>query len=47
MPIETGKDKFGKYYRWGSHGKKYRGRGARAKALEQARAAYARGYRGK
>ena len=34
-------------YRWGSHGKVYRGKGARAKAARQGRAAYASGYRGK
>lgn len=34
-------------YQWGSHGKVYRGKGARAKAAAQGRAAYAHGYRGK
>jgi len=34
-------------YRWGNHGKIYRGKGARAKAAAQGRAAYAAGYRGK
>jgi hypothetical protein len=34
-------------YRWGKHGKVYRGKGAKAKANRQARAAYANGYRGK
>jgi len=34
-------------YRWGSSGKIYRGKGARAKAARQGRAAYAGGYRGK
>lgn len=33
-------------YKWGGHGKVYRGPGARAKAARQARAAYAHGYRG-
>lgn len=32
-------------YRWGSRGKVYRGRGAKAKAARQGRAAYANGYR--
>jgi len=32
---------------WGGHGKVYRGKGARRKALAQARAAFANGYRGK
>lgn len=31
-------------YRWGSHGKVYRGKGAKAKATRQGRAAYASGY---
>jgi len=34
-------------YRWGSHGKIYRGKGAKAKAERQGRAAYAHGYRKK
>lgn len=34
-------------YQWGSHGKVYRGKGARSKAARQGRAAYANGYRGK
>lgn len=34
-------------YRWGRHGKVYRGRGAKARAKRQGRAAYAHGYRGK
>jgi len=34
-------------YKWGSKGKTYRGKGARAKAARQGRAAYAAGYRGK
>lgn len=33
-------------YQWGSHGKVYHGKGARAKAAAQGRAAYAHGYRG-
>lgn len=34
-------------YRWGSHGKLYRGKGAKAKATRQGRAAYSSGYKGK
>ena len=34
-------------YRWGSHGKIYKGKGAKQKAVRQGRAAYANGYRGK
>jgi len=34
-------------YRWGSHGKLYRGKGAKAKAARQGRAAYASGYKGR
>lgn len=34
-------------YRWGHHGKVYRGKNARKKAQRQARAAFAHGYRGK
>lgn len=34
-------------YRWGGHGKIYRGAGAKAKAARQGRAAYAHGYKGK
>lgn len=34
-------------YRWGSHGKLYRGNGAKAKAARQGRAAYASGYKGR
>jgi len=33
-------------YRWGSRGKVYKGKGARAKAARQGRAAYSNGYRG-
>ena len=32
-------------YKWGKKGKIYRGKGARAKAARQGRAAYASGYR--
>lgn len=31
-------------YRWGNRGKIYRGKGAKAKAARQGRAAYAHGY---
>lgn len=34
-------------YRWGSKGKVYKGKGAKARAAKQGRAAYASGYRGK
>jgi len=34
-------------YRWGKHGKIYRGKGAKAKAAKQGKAAYANGYRSK
>jgi len=34
-------------YRWGSHGKIYKGKGAKQKAARQGRAAYVNGYRGK
>lgn len=34
-------------YRWGKHGKVYKGKGARSRAARQGRAAYANGYRGK
>jgi hypothetical protein len=33
-------------YRWGSSGKVYCGKGAKAKAERQGRAAYAAGYKG-
>lgn len=33
-------------YRWGKSGKKYCGKGAKAKAEAQGRAAYASGYKG-
>lgn len=45
MPVHKGKDSKGTYFQWGSHGKKYRGKGAYTKALKQGRAAYASGYR--
>lgn len=34
-------------YQWGQHGKVYRGKGAKKKALKQARAIFASGYRGR
>jgi len=43
MPVR----KVGSGYQWGSHGKIYRGKGARKKAAKQGAAAYAHGYRGK
>jgi len=42
MPVRRVKSGF----RWGSKGKVYRGKGARAKATRQGRAAYAHGYKG-
>lgn len=43
MPVK----KVGSGYRWGSKGKVYKGKGAKAKAARQGRAAYAHGYRPK
>jgi hypothetical protein len=34
-------------YKWGGHGKLYKGKRAKAKAERQGRAAFAGGYRGK
>ena len=34
-------------YQWGNHGKIYRGKGAKAKATAQGKAAHASGYRKK
>lgn len=34
-------------YRWGSHGKVYHGKGAKAKAARQGRAIRASGWKGK
>jgi len=49
MPIKkvrtTRKGKSTVGYRWGDSGKIYTGPGAKAKALKQARAAYASGYK--
>lgn len=54
MPVHTGKDKEGNYYRWGTSGKKFHfdpssessKSNAKSKAEKQARAIYASGYRG-
>lgn len=43
MPV----NKVGNGYQWGNSGKVYRGKGAKAKAEKQGRAAYANGYKGK
>jgi len=43
MPVH----KKGSGYQWGKHGKTYYGKGAKQKALKQARAIYASGYKGK
>lgn len=43
MPVH----KVGGGYQWGSHGKIYRGKNAKAKATKQGRAAYANGYKKK
>jgi len=40
MPVR----KVGTGYRWGAHGKVYRGPGAKAKAAAQGKAAHAGGY---
>ena len=34
-------------YRWGNHGKVYRGKNGKKKAIKQMKAAFANGYRGK
>jgi hypothetical protein len=55
MPIHEGKDDKGTFYQWGQRGKKYYYKSfsdrskkiAYNRALRQARAAYAHGYRGK
>lgn len=52
MPTTRKTDTKGSYYQWGSSGKKYYisqygEAGARKKADEQGRAAYANGYKGK
>ena len=43
MPVE----KVGGGYRWGKKGKVYKGKGAKAKAAKQGRAAHAHGYKSK
>jgi hypothetical protein len=43
MPVH----KSGGGYKWGGHGKVYKGLGAKAKAAKQAAAAFANGYKGK
>jgi len=51
MPVQQGKDRKGKFYRWGGHGKKYyfsserTRKGAKLKAGKQGQAAHARGYK--
>jgi hypothetical protein len=45
MPVHKGKDSRGTFYQWGKSGKKYRGRGAKARAEKQAKAIYASGYK--
>lgn len=42
MPVHAAKGG----YQWGGHGKVYKGKGAKAKAAAQGRAAYASGYKG-
>ena len=42
MPVR----RVGGGYKWGSKGKLYKGKGAKAKAAKQGRAARAHGYRG-
>ena len=37
----------GSGYKWGNSGKCYKGKGAKAKAAKQGRAAYANGYKEK
>jgi hypothetical protein len=44
MPVHSSG---GGCYRWGGHGKRYCGKGAKEKAAKQGAAAYAHGYRGK
>lgn len=46
MPVKKAKKKGKSGYKWGSKGKVYTGKGAKAKAAKQGRAAYANGYRG-
>lgn len=46
MPVQKIQQQGRVGYRWGSQGKIYWGPGGRAKAMLQAQAAYAAGYRG-
>ena len=43
MPVHSN----GSGFQWGSHGKVYKGKGAKEKAAKQGAAAFANGYRGK
>lgn len=45
MPLITGKDEKGTYWKWGKSGTKYYGKDARKKALEQMRAILATGWK--
>lgn len=47
MPVHKTTSKGKPAYQWGTHGKKYTGKGAEKKAAAQGRAAYANGYKGK
>lgn len=47
MPVKKVSKNGKSGYQWGNHGKIYTGKGAKAKAAKQGRAAYANGYRGK
>ena len=53
MPVRTGKDKKGRFARWGGHGKKYYFKteaaktAAKRKATKQGQAAHAAGYKSK
>lgn len=44
MPVHKAK---GGGWKWGKSGKTYKGKGAKAKAMKQAKAIYASGYKGK
>ena len=47
MPVKPCRKNGKPGYKWGDRGKCYTGRGAKARASKQGRAAYANGYRGK
>ena len=47
MPVKPCKAKGKSGWKWGNSGKCYTGKGAKAKAERQGRAAYASGYKGK